>query len=45
MKNEKYHTVETIPKSISKSQREANSIPLAHKHTKVNFPGLAQQFQ
>jgi hypothetical protein len=45
MKNEKYHTVRTFPKSYRKLQKEAKSIPLTHKYMTAHFPGMAQAFQ
>ena len=41
MKNNKYYTAGTIPKSNKKiAEREVKSIPLTHKYTTTHFPGL-----
>ena len=45
LKNKKYHTVGTIPKSNGKSHLEAISIPLTHKYTTAQFTGLVQALQ
>ena len=46
MKNKKYNTIETVPKSkLQKSQKEANSIYLAHKYMTTHFLDSVQTLQ
>jgi hypothetical protein len=46
MKNNKYYTAGTIPKSNRKiAEREVKSIPLTHKYMTIHFPGLLQAFK
>jgi len=44
MKNKKYHTVDTVPKSNIKID-ETKSTPLKHKYMTAYFPGLVQILQ
>jgi len=45
MKNIRYHTVGTVPKSNRKSQKEETSTPLTHKYMTTHFLGLVQALQ
>jgi hypothetical protein len=40
MKNKKYHTVGTDPKSYRQIEKEENRYPQTHKHTTAHFSGL-----
>ena len=42
MKNKKYHTVGTIPKSNIKIVVRGKMIPITHKYMITHFPGLVQ---
>jgi hypothetical protein len=44
MKNKKYHTVGTIPKSNTKMVKGTIDT-LTHKYMAAHFPGLAQTIQ
>ena len=44
MKNKKYHTVRTFPKSNRKIVERGKLIPLTHKYMTAHFPGLVQYF-